>query len=154
LLDGLNIRNRITHPKLMGQLEITNEELETVKRGMEWTHALMEKMQSKHHEECMNSIAQNAIKRARMERETQIAGLNSEEMRNLRDAIVCHEIKYNIIYNIGFIGETDGVELQLKRFWMYEGKKALVVDDNDRIFADYFFPVVFSADYHESSGNA
>src|SRR5208337_258088 len=36
LLEGLKIRNRITHPKQASELSITEEQLETVKTGKKW----------------------------------------------------------------------------------------------------------------------
>ncbi len=44
LLDGMKIRNRITHPKQSGQLSISDEELKTVKSAKQWTDDLLQQL--------------------------------------------------------------------------------------------------------------
>ena len=44
MLQGLETRNRISHPKLTAQLAVTDKELETVKTAKKWADDLMHKL--------------------------------------------------------------------------------------------------------------
>ncbi|RPH73926.1 hypothetical protein EHM76_04600 [bacterium] len=47
--DSTQIRHRITHPKFHTEIEITDDELQTIDSGLEWWNDICDELRNKHH---------------------------------------------------------------------------------------------------------
>jgi hypothetical protein len=152
LIDGHSIRNRITHPKVTSQLDITDEEIEMVKRAKLWSDKLLDDLGRRRHEDHLRKHEEILREIAAIEESTRIHGKGSMRKREVVNCIHGYWIKHNIVVLLGFIGQDEGVEIQLKRYWIHEGRRCVAVDHSDRYYVDIVFPVEFSRDYEDVSG--
>src|SRR5208337_337773 len=153
LLEGLKIRNRITHPKQASQLTITEEELERVKIGKNWCDNQWRLLVQEHRTQMQRRSEDLQRQAAEMMEESKHVRAKTAEVRQVSLAIRNYNIKYPCVINAGLLGETSGVEVVLHRYRIYDGKKGIVVDPKEIVPSEVNFPVRITYDRNSQEEN-
>jgi hypothetical protein len=143
LRQGLRIRNRITHPKATAQMEISDEELAIVRVAKEWTDAtitaLFQAHIKRHRQEAEHILAESEKLREQAAENIRKTEEVNKILRDFQD----YAIKYPVVIDVGWLGDNNGVELRLPRYFMWEGKRIPVVYSNESVPAEVAFPMRF-----------
>jgi hypothetical protein len=113
MLDGLQIRNRITHPMQAAEMTITDKDLDTVKKAKFWA----------------DSLIRNLFEE------------RTRAMNRIRDGIRSRELKYPYIIHAGSFGSERGVEAVIQDYIWYKGEKIKRIDPDEMVPTDVTFPV-------------
>lgn len=113
MLQGLETRNRISHPKLTAQLAVTDNELETVKKAKKWADDLMHKL----------------------------FGEKTRYLLSVVEAITNRQFKYPLIIHVGRFCGDSGVDEIIQDFMYYEGKKITRIVPDEIVPHDVIFPI-------------
>jgi hypothetical protein len=143
LLQGLQIRNRITHPKATAQMEISDEELAIVREAKGWADATIKSLFQAYIEFQRQGTEHSMAEIEKLREHTAQATRHKEVANRLLRGLQDYAIKYPVVIDVGWLGDDNGVELRLQRYFVWEGKRIRVIDSSESVPSEVAFPVRF-----------
>jgi hypothetical protein len=67
----------------------------------------------------------------------------TEEANRILRGSQDYEIKYPIVIDVGWLGDDNGVEHRLQRYFVWEGRRIRVIYSNESVPSEVAFPVRF-----------
>jgi len=143
LIKGNKIRNRVTHPKRVGDLVITDEELKTIHAAKEWKHELWQELFGLLSQRTKDFCAALARRSEESQKKTLECKRQLAMTTELLEGLCNYEIKYPYVIYLGFLGENQGIEVREYRYLIFKGQGSLLLDPEKDVPAELLFPVRF-----------
>jgi hypothetical protein len=152
MLDGLEIRNRVTHPKYTSELSISNKELDTVKKAKQWGDELFKRLFLE-----MSNRSRTKIKKlqklhmesveatARIQAENRQMDRKLLETQRILRGMKIYKLKYPLVIILGANLPDNGIEVVLQRYMLHDGRKCPFIDPEEAI-SEVDFPVRQASD--------